>query len=76
MSRMHRPFAREHTPHEMISVGQLHWTMLLRPRAAATRANGCGGVPLSHSREEQEDLLATSKLDRLAEELRALGIQF
>ena len=73
---MRRPFARVHTPHELISVGQLHWTQLLLPRAATRRGNGCGSVPLSHSREEREDLLATSKLDRLAEELRALRIEF
>lgn len=58
------------------SYGQLHWTKLLLACPAPRLGASDGGMPGSTLPVEQEERVANSKLDRLADELRALGIQF
>ena len=56
----------------------LNWTSLLRALPAHQREAVAGSAagPLPEGEGEQDDRVANSKLDRLAAELRALGIRF
>ena len=60
----------------MKSCGSLHWTALLLACPASQLEAGRTGSPVSALPGEQDDRIANSKLERLAAELRALGIQF
>jgi hypothetical protein len=56
----------------------MDWTQLLRTWPAHQREAAAGSTAAARLEGEgaQEDLVTDSKLDRLAAELRALGIRF
>jgi hypothetical protein len=60
----------------MKTYGSLHWTALLLACPASQLEAGRAGSSGSVLQGEQEERIANSRLDRLAAELRALGIQF
>lgn len=67
-----------HSPMQirMKSTGKHDWTLLLRARPMPQPEPESGRLAGSLASGEQQDWIANSKLERLAAELRALGIQF
>ena len=65
-----------HMPIRMKSTGKHDWTLLLRARSLPQSDPGFAGQGSSAPASEQQERIANSKLERLAAELRALGIQF
>jgi len=51
-------------------------TVRTRPLPGPPIARGCGWPDVAVAKSEHDEKSATSKLERLAAELRALGIQF
>lgn len=60
----------------MKSTGKHDWTLLLRTRPMPQSEPEFTSLVGSSASVEQEERLANSKLERLAAELRALGIRF
>ena len=60
----------------MKSLESQDWTVLLESCPRPQFEAGCTGSSSSLLESERQERLANSKLERLADELRALGIEF
>ena len=65
-----------HMQIRMKSTGKHDWTLLLRARPMPHPEPESTSLPGASASIEEQERLAKSKLERLAAELRALGIQF